>query len=162
MPGTRTTPLRAAALALAVLAAAGATWRLLQHPAPYALRTAPAVRVTVHAVHSGGPEAGEVADDVDLLVKVYVQRLAAGDAAGLARIGAPWYSGRERAARRLIAEYGPHAGEPVAATVQDPAVPYLAGVELRFGDGRRQTLSLSRGHDDVWWLQLGDGDPVAP
>ncbi|MGW5330541.1 hypothetical protein [Streptomyces sp. NPDC004014] len=46
--------------------------------------------------------------------------------------------------------------------MQDPAVPNLADVELRFADGQRQTLQLSRDHDDVWWLQLGNGDPVAP
>ncbi|MEU6068439.1 hypothetical protein ABZ864_29280 [Streptomyces sp. NPDC047082] len=103
-----------------------------------------------------------MADDVEVLAKVYVQRLRAGDANDLARLGAPWYAGRERAARRPTSRYGTHTGEPVEATVQEPVVPYLAAVKLRFGDGERQMVYLSRDHDDVWWLQLGNGDPVAP
>ncbi|MET9453119.1 hypothetical protein [Streptomyces cinerochromogenes] len=150
----------AAALAVVLTAAVG-TWWLLRDPAPYALRKTPAVDVTVHAVTSDYPEAGELAGDVDPLLKVYVQRLAAGDATDLARLGAPWYTGRERAARQLISRYGAQAGEPVDALVRDPVVPYLAAVELRFGDGRRQEVRLTR-DDHVWWLQLGDGDPVAP
>ncbi|MEW2131461.1 hypothetical protein [Streptomyces sp. NPDC005435] len=150
-----------AAAALAVLVAGVAGWWLFRPPAPYALWKTPAVKVTVLAVKSGTPEAKEVAEDTDLLVKVYVQRLYAGDAADLARIGAPWYTGREQAAQELITRYGRHAGEPVEVTVHDPVVPELATVELRFGDGQRQTLHLSR-DDDAWWLQLGDGDPEAP
>ncbi|MEU3349950.1 hypothetical protein ABZ723_34245, partial [Streptomyces sp. NPDC006700] len=102
------------------------------------------------------------ADDVDLLVKVYIQRLESGDASDLARIGAPWYTGRQRAAREMVDRYSAHAGGPVEAIVQEPVVPYLADVDLHFGDGQRQTLQLSRDHDDVWWLQLGEGDPTAP
>ncbi|MGW4438668.1 hypothetical protein ACWELO_23400 [Streptomyces sp. NPDC004596] len=32
----------------------------------------------------------------------------------------------------------------------------------RPADGQRQTLQLSCDHDDVWGLQLGNGDPVPP
>lgn len=120
------------------------------------------MKVTVRAVHSEYPDVKGTADDVELLRKVYDQRLQAGDATDLARVGAPWYAGRERAAQKLIIQYGAHAGEPVEATVQDLGVPYLTSVELGFGNGQRQVLELTRDHHDVWWLQLGDGDPVAP
>ncbi|MBL1087328.1 hypothetical protein JK359_36185 [Streptomyces actinomycinicus] len=149
-------------VAVLVLAASALVWWLLRVPAPYALSRTPEVEVTVRPVKSRYPEAGEVAGQVDLLLKVYVQRLEAGDTAELSELGAPWYTGRDAAARKLITRYGAHAGDAVQAVVQDPAVPNLASVELRFGDGQRQTLGLSRDHDDVWWLQLGDGDPVAP
>ncbi|MFJ1602126.1 hypothetical protein ACIOHS_01910 [Streptomyces sp. NPDC088253] len=151
-----------AAVALAVLGAAVTTWWLLRDHAPYALRKTPAVKVAVRAVKSEYPDVKETADDVEPLVKVYVQRLQAGDATDLARIGAPWYTGREPAAQKLITRYGAHAGEPVEAIVQDRGVPYLTSVKLRFSDGQKQVLELSRDHHDVWWLQLGDGDPVAP
>ncbi|MGW2836159.1 hypothetical protein [Streptomyces sp. NPDC001286] len=151
-----------AAVALAVAGAAGVTWWLLRDPTPYSLHKTPAVKVTVHAVKSQYPDAKQVAGDVDLLVKAYVQRLEAGDATDLARIGAPWYAGRAQAAQKLITRYGVHADEPVEAVVQDPVVPYLAKVELHFSDGQQQTVDLSRDHGHVWWLQLGDGDPVAP
>ncbi|MFJ4584657.1 hypothetical protein [Streptomyces echinatus] len=147
---------------LAVLAAAVVAWRLLRTPVPYSLHATPAVNVSVRAAQSEYPDVPELADDVELLVKAYVQRLAAGDTTDLARLGAPWYTGQDRAAQKLVTAYRAHTGGPVDAIVEEPVVPYLAAVELRFGDGRRQTLQLSRDHDDVWWLQLGDGDPVAP
>ncbi|MFJ6633540.1 hypothetical protein ACIQMR_19455 [Streptomyces sp. NPDC091376] len=143
------------------LGLAGATWWLLREPAPYALRDAPAVNVTVRPVESRYPEAEEVAREVELLVKVYVQRLQAGDASDLARIGAPWYTGKEGAARSLISRHGMHADEPVEAVVSDPVAPGLATVELRFRDGQRQMVDLTQ-NDDVWWLALGNGDPVKP
>ena len=151
-----------AALVLAVLGAALITWWLLRDPTPYSLRKTPTVKVTIRAVKSDYPDTKETADDVRLLVKVYVQRLEAGDAADLARIGPPWYTGREKAAQRLITRYAADIGKPVEAIVQDPFVPYLAEVKLRFTDGQEQVLELSRDHDDVWWVQLGEGDPVAP
>lgn len=141
--------------------AAATAWWLLRDPTPYTLRKTPAVHVSIHVTTSKYPESKKLADDVAPLVKVYVQRLRAGDSAELARIGAPWYTGRERAAQQLITRYGAPAGEPVDVLVQDPVVPYLATVELRFGDGQRQVVQLTRG-GDVWWLRLGNGDPVAP
>ncbi|MFJ9119067.1 hypothetical protein ACIRJO_26350 [Streptomyces sp. NPDC102394] len=151
-----------AAVASVLLGAAVIIWWLLRDPTPYSLRKTPAVTVAVGAATSQYPDARQVAGDVDLLVKVYVQRLQAGDATDLARIGAPWYTGKEQAAQKLIARYGAQAAEPVEAIVEDPVVPSLAKIELCFSDGQRQTVYLSRDHDDVWWLQLGDGDPVAP
>ncbi|MEW2493359.1 hypothetical protein AB0942_07360 [Streptomyces nodosus] len=150
------------AVAVAVPAAVAAIWWLLLDPVPYVLHKTPTVTVTVHAEKSKYPDTQQTADDLDLLVKVYVQRLQSGDASDLARIGAPWHTGRQRAARELIDRYGAHVGGPVEAIVQEPVVPYLATVELHFGDGQQQTLHLSRDHDDVWWLQLGEGDPKAP
>ncbi|MEU3302015.1 hypothetical protein ABZ729_19585 [Streptomyces sp. NPDC006678] len=91
------------------IGAAGVTWWLLCEPAAYALQDTPAVNVTVRPVESRYPEAEEVAREVELLVKVYVQRLQAGDASDLAHIGAPWYTDKERAAQRLISGYGTHA-----------------------------------------------------
>jgi hypothetical protein len=71
---------------------------------------------------------------------VYVQRLRGGDAADLAGIGAPWYTDREKAARRLIAEFGTHADKPVEAVVTDPVAPSLTTVNL--GAARRSSLPM--------------------
>ncbi|MFJ2561675.1 MULTISPECIES: hypothetical protein [unclassified Streptomyces] len=148
--------------ALALLGVAAAAWWLLREPfTPYALRATPTVNVTVRPAESTYPEVKEVADEVEPLVKVYVQRLQAGDAADLLRIGAPWYTARERTAQDLISRYGAHAGEQVEAVVSDPVAPGLAAVELRFSDGRKQVVDLVR-DNHVWWLALGDGDPVKP
>ncbi|MFJ3821380.1 hypothetical protein [Streptomyces nodosus] len=113
-------------VAMAVLAAVAAIWWLLRDPVPYSLHKTPTVTVTIHAEKSKYPDIQQTTDDVDLLVKVYVQRLQSGDASDLARIGAPWYTGRQRAARELIDRYGAHADGPVEAIVQEPVVPYLA------------------------------------
>lgn len=43
-------------------------------PVPYSLHKTPAVKVSVRAVESDYPDVKETADDVELLVKVYVQR----------------------------------------------------------------------------------------
>ncbi|WP_141666020.1 hypothetical protein [Streptomyces hirsutus] len=134
---------------------------LLREPAPYALRDTPEVKVTVRAAESTYPEAEEVAREVELVLEVYVQRLRSGDAADLAGVGAPWYTDREEAAQRLIAEFGAHADKPVEAVVADPVAPGLATVELRFSGGRQQVLDLTR-DDEVWWLSMGNGDPVKP
>ncbi|MFE7511553.1 hypothetical protein ACFU8I_10060 [Streptomyces sp. NPDC057540] len=153
---------RVAAAACALFLGAGAVaWWQLGDPAPYALRESPAVTVTVRAAASDHPDAAEVAEETDLLIRASVQRLAAGDAAGLADLGAPWFTGRREAAEALVAEYRDVADQPVAATVADPVVPHLASVDLRFTGGERQRLYLSRA-DGVWWLELGEGDPVAP
>ncbi|MGW5634059.1 hypothetical protein [Streptomyces sp. NPDC003832] len=136
-------------------------WWSKREAAPYALRDTPDVQLTVRAASSAHPQAGEVAREAELLLEVYVQRLRGGDAEDLAGIGAPWYSGREAAARDLISEFGARAGHPVQAVVADPVAPGLASVELRYGSETRQTLDLTR-DDGVWWLAIGDGDPVKP
>ncbi len=136
-------------------------WGLLREPAPYALQDTPKVNVTVRAAESTYPEAKEVAREAELVLKVYVQRLREGDAADLAEIGAPWYTGREKAAQSLITKYGTQADKPVEAVVADPVTPDLATVKLRFSNGQQQVLDLTR-DDDVWWLTMGNGDPVKP
>ncbi|MFE0645084.1 hypothetical protein ACFW2Y_26245 [Streptomyces sp. NPDC058877] len=149
----------ATALALCLGAAVIAWWR--RDPAPYALHESPAVTVTVRPAPSDYPEAEEVAGEADLLIKAYVQRLLTGDVDDLAALGAPWFTNKEKAAEQLIADYRSVADEPLEATVADPVTPDLAVVELRFTGDKRQTLNLSRA-DGVWWLELGDGDPVKP
>ncbi len=119
------------------------------------------MNVTVRPVESIYPDADDVARQVELVIKVYVQSLQAGDAADLADIGAPWYTDRERAAQGLISKYRTYADAPVEAVVSDPVVPGLASVELRFSGGQRQVVDLTR-DDSVWWLELGNGDPVKP
>ncbi|MBB1245099.1 hypothetical protein GL263_16200 [Streptomyces durbertensis] len=142
-----------------VLIAAG--WRLWHDPTPYKLRDSPEVRVTVVPAKSPYPDVEPLARETERVIKVYVQRLLAGDAADLAAIGAPWYTGREEAARELISRHGAQAGEPVKAVVAEPVVDYLAYVSLRFADGSRQRIDLTR-DKGVWWVQLGEGDPVRP
>ncbi|MFC7989455.1 hypothetical protein ACFUV2_09135 [Streptomyces pilosus] len=136
-------------------------WWSKRDAAPYALRDTPKVHLTVRAATSAYPEAQEVAREAELLLEVYVQRLQDGDAEELADIGAPWYTGREAAARDLISKYGAQAGDPVQAVVADPVTPGLASVELRYGSESRQTLDLTR-DGGVWWLAIGNGDPVKP
>ncbi|MGW1146485.1 hypothetical protein ACWD6I_15840 [Streptomyces sp. NPDC002454] len=148
------------AVLLLVLGGASAGWWWLRDTTPYALWDAPAVDVEIRAEDSPYPEAAELLDEVDLIVRAYVQRLGAGDAEELARLGAPWYTGRESAARRLVAEHGSRAAGPVRAVVLDPVVPEFASVRLDYLDGTRQTLHLSEDDDGVWWVGIGDGDPV--
>ncbi|MFJ6723720.1 hypothetical protein ACIQPQ_02280 [Streptomyces sp. NPDC091281] len=119
------------------------------------------MNVTVRPVDSNYPEAKVVARETEELLKVYVQRLRSGDADDLARLGVPWFTGKEGAARRLIAAHGAQAGMPVKAVVADPVAPGLASVDLRFADGSRQTLDLTRA-DGVWWAAMGEGDPMNP
>ncbi|MGW7197683.1 hypothetical protein [Streptomyces chryseus] len=150
-----------AALVALCLGGGVLAWWLLREPAPYALHDTPKVDVTVRAAKSNYPEAKDVARETELVIKVYLQRLQEGDAAELAEIGAPWYTGREKAAQSLITKYGAQADKPVAAVISDPVTPELASVKLRFSDGQQQVLDLTR-DDDVWWLTLGNGDPVKP
>ncbi|MFF6913856.1 hypothetical protein [Streptomyces sp. NPDC012466] len=162
MPRTSGLKWLTAALVALCLGGGALAWWLLREPAaPYALRDTPEVKVTVRAAESTYPEAEEVAYEVELVLKVYAQRLRGGDAADLAGIGAPWYTDREEAAQRLIAEFGTHADKPVEAVVADPVAPGLTTVNLRFNDGQQQALDLTR-DDHVWWLSMGNGDPVKP
>ncbi|CAM5649301.1 hypothetical protein STANM337S_06538 [Streptomyces tanashiensis] len=143
------------------LGAAAIVWWRQHDPAPYTLHESPAVTVTVRPAQSDYPEAKEVAGEADLLIRAYVQRLLAGDSDGLAALGAPWFTNKQKAAKDFIADYRNVANKLVVATVADPVTPDLALVELRFTGGKRQTLNLSRA-DGVWWLELGEGDPDKP
>ncbi|MFF0484992.1 hypothetical protein [Streptomyces sp. NPDC004435] len=161
MPGsTRTRRVVAAALS-AALAGAGATWWALGEDEPYSLLDSPKVQVDLRAAPSSDSEGKEVAEEAELLIKAYVQRLRIGDAEDLAALGAPWFTAKQQAAKVLIDQYGGKADKVVKATVADPVVPYLASVELKYADGTTQTVQLSRA-DEAWWLQLGSGDPVEP
>ncbi|EFG04895.1 hypothetical protein CRV15_34985 (plasmid) [Streptomyces clavuligerus] len=151
----------AAAVAVVGAGTAGVLWWTADGPAPYALQDTPAVTVEVRAENSRYPDTQETTEDVSELVKVYVQRLLAGDAGELAGIGAPWFTGRETQAGEWIRKYQRSADEPVRATVREPVVPYLAQVELRFDGGGEQVVELTRG-DGTWWVVMGDGDPVKP
>ncbi|MFJ2648759.1 hypothetical protein ACIO1C_18745 [Streptomyces sp. NPDC087420] len=135
------------------------------HPGspPYAPRAAPVVDVDVVAEASAYGEVDDVTREVEPLVKAYVQRLRTGDARELAALGAPWFEGRPAAAREAItAHQGRGAGDaPASVLVRDVVVPDQATAELRFGSGPVELLGLTRA-DGVWWVELGDGDPVAP
>lgn len=161
MPKLRKRVWIAAAALTLCLGGAATTWWVLRDPTPYALRDSPKVEVMVRAEKSKYPDADEVAREAELIIKVYVQRLKSGDAADLARLGTPWYTGKEQAAKELISTYGTYAGAPVEAVVSDPVVPNLASVSLRFSGGKEQRLDLTR-DDGVWWLDLGTGDPMNP
>jgi hypothetical protein len=128
---------------------------------PYALRDKPGVDVEVQAGPSDYKEVGEVTREVEPLIKVYVQRLLAGDPKDLAEIGAPWFTGRQQAARMWITDYQDLAGERVEAVVRDPVVPDQAAVEIHFSGGREQVVGLTRA-DGVWWMDMGEGDPAKP
>jgi hypothetical protein len=163
MPRTSLNARRVLSAALAACAAAGGlTWWALHDPVPYELHGSPQVTVAVSAARSQYPDARALADEAELLLKAYVQRLAARDAEGLAELGAPWFKGRGPAAHGLVARYGGEvATAPVEVLVADPVATHLAAAELRFSDGRMQRMELSRA-DGIWYLQLGTGDPVAP
>ncbi|GAA2251791.1 hypothetical protein GCM10010232_44860 [Streptomyces amakusaensis] len=156
---------RRAAVAVAVAVAGIGTAGVLRwvegDTTPYGLQDSPAVRVEVRAENSRYPDTRETAEDVSELVRVYVQRLLAGDADRLAEVGAPWFTGREARARASIRKYGEAAGGPVRAVVREPVVPCLAQVELRFDGGARQVVELTR-DDGIWWVAMGDGDPMKP
>ncbi|MBX9420904.1 hypothetical protein [Streptomyces lateritius] len=157
---TRTKWVVAAALS-AALAGVGTTWWVLGDDEPYSLLDSPKVQVDIQAAPSSDSKAQEVAEEAELLIKAYVQRLRIGDDKDLAALGAPWFTTKQQAAKALIDQYGDKADKAVKATVADPVVPYLASVELKYADGTTQTVQLSHA-DDAWWLQLGSGDPVQP
>ncbi|MGW2304539.1 hypothetical protein [Streptomyces sp. NPDC001809] len=161
MPGSTRTRWAVAAALSAALVGARATWWALGDDEPYSLLDSPKVQVDVRAAPSSGSEAEEVADEAELLIKAYVQRLRVGDDEDLAALGAPWFTTKQQAAEALVDQYGGKADKAVKATVADPVVPYLASVELEYADGTTQTVQLSHA-DDAWWLQLGSGDPVQP
>ncbi|MEU6486929.1 hypothetical protein [Streptomyces sp. NPDC046887] len=114
----------------------------------------PAVRVTVQTAPDAYPDEVELAEELTPLVQAYVQRVGVGDPRRLAELANPHYKGEEAEARRWIEEYRQSAGGSVTAKVASN-VPYLAGVELSFSDGRRQQLSVYRA-DGVWGLAMGE------
>ncbi|WP_256096967.1 hypothetical protein [Streptomyces agglomeratus] len=145
---------------LVVAAVAVGSWAAWFRP-PYSLAGSPSVDVTVKAGKSGYPDVAETAEDVDSLVRVYVQRLKAEDAAGLAKLAGPDFDQPDAEARRHVRDYAVSARGHVEATVVEGVVDYFNQVDLVYEKtGKRQELLLV--HDDGhWWVALGDGDPAA-
>ncbi|MGC4987486.1 hypothetical protein ACLQ18_44160 [Streptomyces sp. DT193] len=138
---------------------AGVWWNWFHEP--YALADAPKVDVTVRAEKSKYPDVQETAEDVDTLVRVYVQRLKAGDAKGIAELAGPAYKQPGPTAAKYVSKYGQAAGGPVEATVLEGVVPYFNSVTVTYEQtGQRQELLLVK-DDGHWWIGLGDGDPAA-
>ncbi|WP_392962965.1 hypothetical protein [Streptomyces sp. LN245] len=128
---------------------------------PYALADAPKVDVTVRAEKSIYPDVRETAEDVDTVVRVYVQRLKDGDAKGIADLAGPAYKQPGPAAAEYVREYGRAAGGPVEVTVLEGVVSYFNSVTVAYKEtGQRQELLLVK-DDGHWWIGLGDGDPAA-
>ncbi|MGW0560663.1 hypothetical protein ACWDZ4_08510 [Streptomyces sp. NPDC003016] len=149
--------LGAAVVAVGVAVGVWLTW----FRPPYSLAGSPSVDVTVRAQKSEYPDVAETAEDVDPLVRVYVQRLKAKDAEGLAQLSGPDFDQPDAAARKFVREYAAGAQGHVEATVLEGAVPYFHEVELVYEKtGKRQTLLLVEDEGN-WWVGLGDGDPAA-
>lgn len=100
---------------------AGVWWNWFHEP--YALADAPKVDVTVRAEKSKYPDVQETAEDVDTLVRVYVQRLKAGDAKGIAELVSPAYKQPGPIAAKYVRMYGQAAGGSVEATVLEESSP---------------------------------------
>jgi hypothetical protein len=129
--------------------------------APYALANSPKVDVTVRAEKSVYPDVQETAEDVDTLIRIYVQRLKDGDAKGLAELAGPAYKQPGPAAAKYVREYGEAASGPVEVTVLEGSVDYFNPVTVAYEKtGQRQNLLLVK-DDGHWWIGLGDGDPAA-
>ncbi|MFF7046573.1 hypothetical protein ACIP4T_32280 [Streptomyces massasporeus] len=139
--------------------AAAVWWNWLR--APYALADSPKVDVTVRAEKSEYPDVQETAEDVDTLVRIYVQRLKDGDAKGLAELAGPAYKQPGPAAAKYVREYGEAASGQVEVTVLEGSVDYFNPVTVAYEEtGQRQNLLLVK-DDGHWWIGLGDGDPAA-
>ncbi|MEU4091704.1 hypothetical protein [Streptomyces sp. NPDC026673] len=135
--------------------------RTVFFPAPYALADSPAVDVTVRAERSEYPDVAETADEVEPLIKVYVQRLKAGDARALEELSGPAYQQPREDAEKFVREYSDGAGGHVEATVLEGSVPYFNDIVLSYDKtGQKQELVLVK-VDGTWWVGLGDGDPAA-
>ncbi|GGX08456.1 hypothetical protein [Streptomyces chryseus] len=146
--------------ALTATAVAAGVWTTWFRP-PYALAGTPSADVTVKAEKSRYPDVAATAEDVDGLLRVYVQRLEAGDAEGLARLAGPDYDRPDADARTLVRKYGAGARGHVEATVAEGLVDYFSQVHLAYEKtGQRQELLLVK-DDGHWWVALGDGDPAA-
>ncbi|MGW3912499.1 hypothetical protein ACWEBX_13405 [Streptomyces sp. NPDC005070] len=128
---------------------------------PYAMADAPRVDVTVRAEKSTYADVQETAEDVDTVVRVYVQRLKDGDAKGIAELAGPAYKRPGPAAAEYVREYGQAAGGHVEVTVREGVVSYFNTVTVTYQEtGQRQELLLVK-DDGHWWIGLGDGDPAA-
>ncbi|MGW0550395.1 hypothetical protein [Streptomyces altiplanensis] len=146
--------------ALGAAAVAVGIW-LIWFRLPYGPADSPPVDVTVRAEKSEYQDVAETAEDVDTLVRVYVQRLKAEDAEGLAQLAGPDYDRPGPEARGLVREYGAGARGHVEATVLESDVPYFNQVELVYQKtGKRQKLLLVRDERN-WWIAIGEGDPAA-
>ncbi|MEU6275295.1 hypothetical protein ABZ871_23205 [Streptomyces populi] len=144
---------------LAAGIAAGVWWNSFHEP--YALADAPRVDVTVRAERSTYSDVRETAEDVDTVVRVYVQRLKAKDAEGIAELAGPAYERPGPTAAEYVREYGRAADGPVEVTVLEGVVPYFNPVTVTYErTGQRQELLLVK-DDGHWWIGLGDGDPAA-
>ncbi|MET8102880.1 hypothetical protein ABZV29_41745 [Streptomyces sp. NPDC005236] len=129
--------------------------------APYALADSPRVDVTVRAEKSKYPDVQKTAEDVDTVVRIYVQRLKDGDATGVAELAGPAYKEPGPAAAKYVREYGEAAGGHVEVTVLEGVVDYFNSVTVTYEEtGQRQDLLLVK-DDGHWWIGLGDGDPAA-
>lgn len=145
---------------LGVAAVAVGVW-LTWFRLPYGLTGSPSVDVTVRAEKSRDTDVAETAEEVDPLVRVYMQRLKAEDAEGLAQLSGPDFDKPGPEARKLVREYAAGAQGHVEATVLEGAVPYFNQVELVYEKtGKRQELLLVKDEGN-WWIGLGDGDPAA-
>ena len=143
-----------------VLGAVGAVWWGWVR-APYALAGSPSVDVSVRAEKSRYPDVRETAEDVDTLVRVYVQRLKAGDVEGLMELAGPAYEGTRGAAYEQVREFGEGARGHVDVTVLEGGVDYFNPVRLTYAEtDQRQELLLVK-DDGHWWIELGEGDPAA-
>lgn len=142
---------------LGVGAAVWGTWLR----APYALAGWPRVDVTVRAEKSRYPDVRETAEDVDTVVRAYVQRLKAGDVEGLTELAGPAYDGTRGAAYEQVREFGEGARGHVDVTVLEGVVDYFNPVRLTYDrTGQKQELLLVK-DDGYWWVGLGEGDPAA-
>jgi hypothetical protein len=134
-------------------------WNLSR--APYALADAPGIDVRVQAQKSEYADVRETAADVETVVRVYVQRLKAGDVRGVAELAGPAYKKPGPAARTYVRKYGEAAGGHVEVTVLEGVVDYFNPVTVTYEQtGQRQELLLVK-DDGHWWIGLGDGDPAA-
>ncbi|MFJ7334390.1 hypothetical protein ACIQU3_21350 [Streptomyces sp. NPDC101110] len=139
--------------------AAAVWWNWLR--APYALANSPTVDVTVRAEKSVYPDVQETAQEVDTLIRVYVQRLKDGDAQALAELAGPAYKQPGPAAAKQVREYGKAASGQVEVTVLEGPVDYFTPVTVAYEEtGQRQNLLLVK-DDGHWWIGLGEGDPAA-
>ncbi|WP_328837542.1 hypothetical protein [Streptomyces europaeiscabiei] len=129
--------------------------------APYALADSPRIDVTVRAAKSKYPDVRETAEDVDTVVRAYVQRLKAGDVEGLMELAGPAYDGTRVAAYEQVREFGEGARGHVDVTVLEGVVDYFNPVRLTYDRTDQQQELLLVKDDGYWWVALGDGDPAA-